>query len=55
MPKPVEASRFKFSRTPAEIRGAAPTLGRENQNVLKNILGYDEDKITELVVAEVLE
>ena len=51
----VEASRFKFSRTPAQIRGAAPTLGRENQNVLKNILGYNEDKITELVVAEVLE
>ena len=51
----VEGSRFKFSRTPAEITGSAPTLGRENQNVLQNILGYDEEKITKLVVAEVLE
>ena len=30
-------------------------LGRENQNVLENILGYNEEKITELVIAEVLE
>lgn len=51
----VEGSRFKLSRTPAQIGGAAPTLGRENQNVLANVLGYDEEKITGLVVAEVLE
>lgn len=51
----VEGSRFRFSRTPARVSGKAPTLGRENQHVLENILGYDEDKITELVVAEVLE
>ena len=51
----VEGSRFKLSRTPAQINPVAPTLGRENQNVLENILGYNEEKITELVMAEVLE
>lgn len=51
----VEGTRFKLSRTPAQVGGAAPTLGRENQNVLANVLGYDEEKITGLVVAEVLE
>jgi benzylsuccinate CoA-transferase BbsF subunit len=51
----VEGSRFKLSRTPAQVGGAAATLGRENQYVLEKILGYSEEKITELVSAEVLE
>ncbi len=51
----VEGSRFKLSRTPAQVGGAAATLGRENQYVLEKILGYSEAKITELASAEVLE
>ena len=51
----VEGSRFKLSRTPAQVGGAAATLGRENQYVLEKILGYSQEKITELVSAEVLE
>ena len=50
----VEASRVRMSRTPAAIRGATPTLGRDNQYVLEKILGYDEERITELVVAGAL-
>ncbi len=52
---PVESSRFRLSRTPAAIRGGAPTLGRDNQYVLESILGYDEERITELVIAGALE
>jgi crotonobetainyl-CoA:carnitine CoA-transferase CaiB-like acyl-CoA transferase len=51
----VEGSRFRMSRTPAEIKCAAPTWGRDNQYVLEQILGYSEEKITQLAVAEVLE
>ncbi len=51
----VEGSRFKFSRTPARVEGAAPTLGRENSYVLETILGYDQKRITELVAIGVLE
>lgn len=51
----VEGSRFKLSRTSAEIRGAAPTYGRENQYVLQEILGYSEEQITQLVIDAVLE
>lgn len=51
---PVEGSRFRLSRTPAVIGGAAPTLGRDNQEVLTQILGYDEDRITDLVIAGAL-
>jgi benzylsuccinate CoA-transferase BbsF subunit len=52
---PVQGSRFRLSRTPAAITGAAPTLGRDNQYVLETILGYDEERITELVIAGALE
>jgi len=51
---PVEGSRFRLSRTPAVVAGAAPTLGRDNQDVLTTILGYDEDRITDLVIAGAL-
>jgi benzylsuccinate CoA-transferase BbsF subunit len=51
----VEGSRFHLSRTPAAMHRAAPTWGQDNQYVLEHILGYDEEKITRLVAAEVLE
>ena len=51
----VEGPRFHLSRTPAEVNSAAPTWGRDNQYVLEKILGYSEERITELIVAEALE
>ncbi len=50
----VEGPRTKLSRTPAQVRAAAPTIGQHNQYVLERILGYGEEKITELVAAGVL-
>ena len=50
----VENSRFKLSRTAAEVRRAAPTLGQHNQFVLETILGYGEEQINELVIEGVL-
>ena len=46
----VENSRFKLSRTPARVERAAPTLGQHNDFVLETILGYSEERISELVV-----
>lgn len=51
---PIEGSRFRLSRTPALKHEAAPTLGRDNDQVLREILGYDEDRVTELVIAGAL-
>ncbi len=51
----VEGSRFRLSRTPARIGGMAPTLGRDNQYVLETLLGYSEERITEIVASGVLE
>jgi crotonobetainyl-CoA:carnitine CoA-transferase CaiB-like acyl-CoA transferase len=51
----VEGSRFRLSRTPARITGVAPTYGCDNEYVLRTILGYDDERITTLVAAGVLE
>jgi crotonobetainyl-CoA:carnitine CoA-transferase CaiB-like acyl-CoA transferase len=50
----VEGPRALLSRTPANVERAAPTLGEHNQVVLSEILGYDDDKIAELIIAGVL-
>lgn len=50
----LEGPRAKLSRTPALVSRTAPFLGQDNQYVLAGILGYDEDKITELVSSGVL-
>lgn len=50
----LEGSRFKLSRTPARVERSAPTLGQDNQYVLEKLLGYSEEQITELVIADAL-
>lgn len=51
----VEASRFQLSRTPARTDRPGPVFGEHNDYVLREILGYDDERITELVVGEVLQ
>jgi crotonobetainyl-CoA:carnitine CoA-transferase CaiB-like acyl-CoA transferase len=51
----VEGSRFVLSRTPASIEGPAPSYGRDNDAILREILGYDDDAITALVADGALE
>jgi benzylsuccinate CoA-transferase BbsF subunit len=50
----VEAPREVLSRTPGQVRRAGPSLGEHNDVVLREILGYDDDTITELVIAGAL-
>jgi crotonobetainyl-CoA:carnitine CoA-transferase CaiB-like acyl-CoA transferase len=50
----VENSRYKLSRTPAVVNRSGPALGGDSQHVLEKILGYSEDRITDLVANEVL-
>ena len=51
----IESARFLLSRTPGHATGSVPTLGRDNYEILTNILGYDEQRITALVAAGVVE
>ena len=51
----VEAPRFRLSRTPARVDGPAPSFGDSTQWVLATVLGYDDERITELAIAGALE
>jgi len=51
----VEGSRFKLSRTPAQIDRVAPTLGRDNREVLETILGYSAERIAALAAQGILQ
>jgi crotonobetainyl-CoA:carnitine CoA-transferase CaiB-like acyl-CoA transferase len=51
----VEGTRSRLSRTPARIRRGVPTLGRDNWEILTELLGYDEARVAELAAAGVLE
>jgi crotonobetainyl-CoA:carnitine CoA-transferase CaiB-like acyl-CoA transferase len=51
----VEASRIRLSRTPARVPRVAPSLGGDNQHVLRELLGYDDERIAQLAVAEALQ
>ena len=50
----IEGSRFHLSRTAARVERAAPTTGQHNSYVMEKILGYSEERITELVAGGVL-
>ena len=47
----VENSNFDLSRTPGRPLWGGPMFGEHNMEVLEGILGYDTDKIAELVIA----
>jgi crotonobetainyl-CoA:carnitine CoA-transferase CaiB-like acyl-CoA transferase len=51
----IEASRIRLSRTPARIPSVAPSLGGDNDFVLRELLGYDDERIAQLAVAEALQ
>ena len=51
----VEGSRSVLSRTPAAVVRNAPSFGRDNEHVLREILGYDDDRVMELAIAGALE
>lgn len=51
---PYEASRVRLSATPA-ITKPCPYLGQHNQEILTEVLGLDDEAITELVIAGAIE
>ena len=47
----IEGPRVLLSESPASPGREVPTLGRDNQRILREILEYDEARITEIVIA----
>ena len=44
----------KYSKTPATIKMPAPILGEHNDEVLKSLLGFKQEKLDELRAAGVI-
>ena len=51
----VEGPRFKFSRSRDQVTDAGPSLGQHTFDILLDILGYDDERLSEVVAAGVLE
>ena len=51
----VEGQRAKLSRTPGRVLSGAPTTGEHNFMVLKEILGYDDDRIADIYASLAME
>ena len=51
----VEGPHLTLSRTPPDVAWGGPTLGQHTEEVLGSLLGYDDDRIADLVVAGALE
>ncbi|MFN0089485.1 MAG: CaiB/BaiF CoA transferase family protein [Acidimicrobiales bacterium] len=49
----IEGARVALSRTPAQITTGGPALNEHLFEVLHDLLGYDEDRIAELIAREV--
>ncbi len=47
----VEAPRLQLASTPHAVTRSGPSLGEHNDLVLRDILGYDDDRVVELAVA----
>ena len=54
-PMPYDGPQFSLSRTPAQHKTAAPTVGQDNERVLREIAGLGEDEIANLAATEALE
>ena len=51
----IEGTRFALSRTPTVIASTGPMLGQHTFEVLTEVLGYDMDKFTELLLSGSIE
>jgi benzylsuccinate CoA-transferase BbsF subunit len=54
-PIAIENSRFRLSATPAQVTRPGPTFGQDNEYVLREVLGLDDEAVTELVISGALE
>lgn len=51
----IEGPRFTMSRSPDQVTNAGPSLGQHTFEILLDILGYDDEKLSEIAAGGVLE
>lgn len=45
---------FRMSEAPFALGGPAPLIGEHNDYVLREVLGYDDERITELLIGQII-
>jgi len=53
-PSPYEGHQFHLSKTPGELRWAAPVMGQHNEYIFKEILGLSQEEIVRLAEEKVI-
>ncbi|MCS6926862.1 MAG: CoA transferase, partial [Candidatus Binatia bacterium] len=53
-PSPYEGHQFHLSKTPGELRWAAPVMGQHNEYVFREILGLSQEDIARLTAEKVI-
>jgi len=51
---PYHGQSFKLSKTPEQVTKNAPCLGEDNEYVYKEILGYSDDEISDMLAEGVI-
>jgi benzylsuccinate CoA-transferase BbsF subunit len=54
-PVPYNGMQARLSLTPGRARKAAPCVGEDSLMVLVDLLGYDEEEVTDLLACEAVE
>jgi crotonobetainyl-CoA:carnitine CoA-transferase CaiB-like acyl-CoA transferase len=49
-----DGPQFRLSETPARLQDRAPLLGEHNDYVLREVLGYDDERVVELLTEQVV-
>ena len=52
---PLEAARFLLTRTPPPALRPHPTFGQHNEQVLREILGWSDERVAELAATGALD
>jgi crotonobetainyl-CoA:carnitine CoA-transferase CaiB-like acyl-CoA transferase len=50
----VTSTHMRFSKTPSSVRAAGPTIGQHSVEVLRTLLGYDDERIERLQAARAI-
>jgi benzylsuccinate CoA-transferase BbsF subunit len=49
-----DGPQFRLSETPARLHGPGPLLGEHNEYVLRDLIGYDDERIADLLASQVV-
>ncbi len=53
-PFQIPGTGFRLDRSPAVVRRPPPLIGQHTEEILRDLLGLDEEEVTTLIIEEVV-